>query len=62
MFDERFARMWDLYLQACAAVFQVGNVDVMQYLLTKGQVALGCHDAELRLQRRTVIPIQRLRR
>lgn len=41
MFDERFARMWDLYLQACAAVFQVGNVDVMQYLLTKGPSGAG---------------------
>lgn len=33
---ERFTRMWDLYLQACAASFQSGNIDVIQYLLTKG--------------------------
>ncbi|GAB2026311.1 class I SAM-dependent methyltransferase [Lactovum odontotermitis] len=31
-----FARMWDLYLQACAASFEAGNIDVMQFLLTKG--------------------------
>ncbi|GAK47631.1 cyclopropane fatty acid synthase [Secundilactobacillus oryzae JCM 18671] len=36
MFDERFIRMWDLYLQACAASFASGNIDVIQYLLTKG--------------------------
>lgn len=33
---ERFCRMWDLYLQACAASFESGNIDVVQYLLTKG--------------------------
>ena len=33
--DERFIRMWDLYLQACAASFRAGNIDVGQYLLTK---------------------------
>ena len=32
----KFARMWDLYLQACAASFGSGNIDVIQYLLTKG--------------------------
>lgn len=31
--DERFYRMWDLYLQACAASFESGNIDVVQYLL-----------------------------
>ncbi|WPC20544.1 cyclopropane-fatty-acyl-phospholipid synthase family protein [Pediococcus inopinatus] len=36
MFDERFVRMWDLYLQACSASFESGNIDVIQYLLTKG--------------------------
>lgn len=35
-YGERFYRMWDLYLQACAASFESGNIDVMQYLLTKG--------------------------
>ncbi|ALI52406.1 SAM-dependent methyltransferase [Lactobacillus helveticus] len=33
---ERFCRMWDMYLQACAASFESGNIDVVQYLLTKG--------------------------
>ncbi len=36
MFDEDFVRMWDLYLQACAASFKAGNIDVMQYLISKG--------------------------
>ena len=36
MMVERFARMWDMYLQACAASFESGNIDVIQYLLTKG--------------------------
>ncbi|KRL96133.1 SAM-dependent methyltransferase [Limosilactobacillus equigenerosi] len=34
--DQRFMRMWDLYLQACAASFESGNIDCIQYLLTKG--------------------------
>lgn len=34
--DERFIRMFDMYLQACAASFASGNIDVMQFLLTKG--------------------------
>ncbi len=34
-YGEEFARMWDLYLQACAGSFESGNIDVMQYLLTK---------------------------
>lgn len=33
--DERFIRMWDLYLQACAASFKASNIDVCQYLITK---------------------------
>lgn len=33
---ERFTRMWDLYLNACAAAFESGNIDVIQYLVTKG--------------------------
>jgi cyclopropane-fatty-acyl-phospholipid synthase len=36
MYGERFVRMWDLYLQACAASFESGNIDVIQYLLTNG--------------------------
>jgi cyclopropane-fatty-acyl-phospholipid synthase len=33
---ECFVRMWDLYLNACAASFESGNIDVIQYLVTKG--------------------------
>ena len=36
MMGGRFVRMWDLYLQACAASFQSGNIDVIQFLMTKG--------------------------
>lgn len=36
MMGERFARMWNLYLQACAASFEEGNIDVIQYQLTNG--------------------------
>lgn len=34
-YGERFVRMWDLYLQACAASFAASNIDVVQYLLVK---------------------------
>ncbi|KRL05412.1 SAM-dependent methyltransferase [Liquorilactobacillus oeni] len=34
--DSKFVRMWDLYLQACAASFEAGNIDVIQYLISKG--------------------------
>lgn len=33
--DEAFIRMWDLYLQACAGSFEAGNIDCIQYLITK---------------------------
>ena len=36
---ERFARMWDLYLQACAASFESGNIDGIQFLMSKGPSA-----------------------
>ncbi|KRL68505.1 SAM-dependent methyltransferase [Companilactobacillus versmoldensis] len=36
MYGESFVRMWDLYLQACAASFESGNIDVIQFLLTNG--------------------------
>lgn len=36
MFDERFVRMWDLYLSACAATFHNGIIDLHQILFTKG--------------------------
>ncbi|MCP9328729.1 SAM-dependent methyltransferase [Liquorilactobacillus satsumensis] len=34
--DRKFIRMWDLYLQACAASFEAGNINVIQYLISKG--------------------------
>lgn len=36
MFDEKFVRMWDLYLASCAATFQNGIIDLHQILATKG--------------------------
>ena len=36
MFDERFVRMWDLYLSSCAATFHNGIIDLHQVLLTNG--------------------------
>ncbi|WP_446898952.1 class I SAM-dependent methyltransferase [Clostridium sp. LBM24168] len=34
--DDRFIRMWDLYLNACAASFHYGVVDIHQFVFTKG--------------------------
>jgi cyclopropane-fatty-acyl-phospholipid synthase len=31
-----FARMWDLYLSACAATFNNGVIDLHQILVSKG--------------------------
>lgn len=36
MFDDRFIRMWDLYLCSCAAAFKNGVVDLHQILASKG--------------------------
>lgn len=36
MFDEKFVRMWELYLASCAATFHNGIVDIHQILVTKG--------------------------
>ncbi len=36
MFDERFVRMWDLYLASCAATFHNGVIDLHQILMSKG--------------------------
>ncbi len=36
MFDEKFVRMWDLYLLSCAATFHHGIIDLHQVLFTKG--------------------------
>ena len=34
-FDERFRRMWNMYLTSCAAAFRFGNCDVTQVTLSK---------------------------
>ena len=36
IFDERFLRMWDLYLNSCAATFHNGIIDLHQIVATKG--------------------------
>ena len=36
MMGERFTRMWDLYLCACAATFHNGIIDLHQILFSKG--------------------------
>ena len=36
MFGERFVRMWELYLCACAATFMNGIIDLHQILFTNG--------------------------
>lgn len=40
-YGERFDRMWSLYLQACAASFESGNIDVIQYLLVNAPSGTG---------------------
>ncbi|WP_079525581.1 class I SAM-dependent methyltransferase [Halobacillus hunanensis] len=34
--DERFIRMWRLYLNSCSASFETGNIDLSQFIFTKG--------------------------
>lgn len=34
--DETFIRMWRLYLNSCAASFNCGNIDIHQFLFSKG--------------------------
>ena len=34
--DETFIRMWRLYLNSCAASFHVGNIDIHQFIFSKG--------------------------
>lgn len=41
---------WDLYLQGSAASFESGNIDVIQFLMTKGAPAKGCQWAVLTWQ------------
>ena len=36
MFDERFIRMWELYLSSCAASFHNGVIDLHQIVFSKG--------------------------
>jgi cyclopropane-fatty-acyl-phospholipid synthase len=38
MFDERFARMWRMYLHSCAAGFRYGSLNLWQVTFTKGLV------------------------
>ncbi|WP_251861463.1 cyclopropane-fatty-acyl-phospholipid synthase family protein [Clostridium sp. Marseille-Q2269] len=35
-FDDKFIRMWRLYLDSCAASFNYGVIDLHQFILTKG--------------------------
>lgn len=35
-FDDKFIRMWRLYLNSCAASFNYGVIDLHQFLFTKG--------------------------
>ena len=34
-FDDRFRRMWNLYLTSCAGAFEGGNCDVTQITITR---------------------------
>lgn len=34
--DETFIRMWRLYLNSCAASFNTGNIDIHQFVFSKG--------------------------
>ncbi len=34
--DDTFIRMWRLYLNSCAASFKAGNIDIHQFLFSKG--------------------------
>lgn len=36
MFDDKFVRMWDMYLASCAATFHNGIIDLHQILVTNG--------------------------
>ena len=36
MFDEKFVRMWRMYLYSCAACFYTGVIDLHQIVFTKG--------------------------
>ncbi|MBE6053524.1 MAG: class I SAM-dependent methyltransferase [Clostridium sartagoforme] len=36
MFDEKFVRMWELYLSSCAASFNNGMIDLHQIVFSKG--------------------------
>ena len=37
-FDERFVRMWSLYLQGSAAIQRSGHLDLHQILFSKGPI------------------------
>ena len=40
-YGKTFTRMWSLYVHGAAASFEAGNIDVMQYLLTKAPSGTG---------------------
>ncbi len=43
MFDERFARMWDIYLSACEGAFRHGSSCVFQFQLARNREAVPRH-------------------
>jgi cyclopropane-fatty-acyl-phospholipid synthase len=43
-FDERFIRMWDLYLAFCEAAFRERHIGNVQMVFTKAASRLGDHD------------------
>jgi len=40
IYDERFCRMWEMYLVASEVAFRVGNITVLQIQLSRETVAL----------------------
>ena len=36
MFDDKFIRIWTMYLYSCAACFNTGVIDLHQIIFTKG--------------------------
>jgi cyclopropane-fatty-acyl-phospholipid synthase len=40
-YDQRFYRMWKLYLQGCAGAFRAGRMRVWQYVFSKGRIPGG---------------------
>lgn len=36
VYDEKFKRLWDIYLRGCESGFRTGVLDVGQFILSKG--------------------------